>query len=469
MAFALIGVLLCDLLTVCNLKLVVEFATFSVVSCIIFGLHPIVTIPLRPDFGGVTQKLNDKEMARAAAREEQEMIDFKKALELQKQLDEREETYNIDWNTVAKQVEERQSDTIKRYQTLKKKPVSVAQARKNMMIYLKTRWLIQVGLLQGSTSSHHFGTNVAEAEVDSLIRSSALVMTTITIATPTVDTVAAAKEKPIEPLLFGAASLSAGGTNPTPGGFSDLTDSDFIIGGIRTVISPDTDLQKVMEHDQLFKEFNVSDARQMSLNVKVRMRAEYNIREKRRLKSIAEDRVELLKVREKEVEDLKVQLLLKEAEAAEAIRLRAGSSKIRSSMGKDRELTDLNAQFTFVKSYNDSLVDQRLEEFQDAQLKIVNDKLHADFVEMALHLEEKFSLHLLTTIYGPAIGKAIEKGIANGLAMLQDVNFSLLADLKSNKDASVETNFYAAMDARIPVGYEKRCEDEEKGMISVPG
>ncbi|GJZ66426.1 hypothetical protein Tco_0623122 [Tanacetum coccineum] len=48
-----------------------------------------------------------------------------------------EETDNIDWNTVAEQVQERQSDTIKRYQTLKKKPVSVAQARKNIMIYLK--------------------------------------------------------------------------------------------------------------------------------------------------------------------------------------------------------------------------------------------------------------------------------------------------------------------------------------------
>ncbi|GJY41907.1 hypothetical protein Tco_0429177 [Tanacetum coccineum] len=44
----------------------------------------------------VAQKLNDKEMARAAARKEQEMIDFEKALELQKQLDEREETDNID-------------------------------------------------------------------------------------------------------------------------------------------------------------------------------------------------------------------------------------------------------------------------------------------------------------------------------------------------------------------------------------
>nr|GEW20332.1 uncharacterized mitochondrial protein AtMg00810-like [Tanacetum cinerariifolium] len=55
--------------------------------------------------------------------------------ELQRQLDERED--DIDWSVVAEQVKERQLDLIKRYQDLKKKPVSVAQARKNMMIYLK--------------------------------------------------------------------------------------------------------------------------------------------------------------------------------------------------------------------------------------------------------------------------------------------------------------------------------------------
>ncbi|GKF78452.1 hypothetical protein Tco_0234020, partial [Tanacetum coccineum] len=76
-------------------------------------------------------------------------------------------------------------------------------------------------------------------------RSSAPVMTTVTIVTSTVDTAAAANEKPVEPSFFGVASLSAGGTDPTPGSFSDLTGSDFIVGGIRTVISHDTGLQKV--------------------------------------------------------------------------------------------------------------------------------------------------------------------------------------------------------------------------------
>ncbi|GJZ57739.1 hypothetical protein Tco_0613233 [Tanacetum coccineum] len=71
------------------------------------------------------------------AKEEQEWTDFEKALEVQRQFDERKETEDIDWYTVVEQVQERQSDTIKRYQTIKKKLVSVAQARKNMMIYLK--------------------------------------------------------------------------------------------------------------------------------------------------------------------------------------------------------------------------------------------------------------------------------------------------------------------------------------------
>ncbi|GKD34782.1 hypothetical protein Tco_1250291, partial [Tanacetum coccineum] len=149
-----------------------------------------------------------------------------------------------------------------------------------------------------SDSSHHSGTNVAEAEVDSLIRSSVPVMTTVTTVTSTVDPAAVAKEKPVEPSLFGVASSSAGGTDPTPGGFSDRTGSDFLVGGIHTVIDPDTDLQKTyffafvrgMEHDQLFIEFNVRAARQMSLSAEA-------------------------------------QLLLKKAEAADAIRLRAEASK----------------------------------------------------------------------------------------------------------------------------------------------
>ncbi|GJY86229.1 hypothetical protein Tco_0500255 [Tanacetum coccineum] len=93
-------------------------------------------------------------------------------------------------------------------------------------------------------SSHHSDTNVAEAEVDSLIRSSASVMMIVTIVTLTVDIVATTKEKSAKPSLFSADSSSAGGANLNTGIFSDLSGSDFLVGGIRTVINPDTDLQK---------------------------------------------------------------------------------------------------------------------------------------------------------------------------------------------------------------------------------
>ncbi|GKC72437.1 hypothetical protein Tco_1118320, partial [Tanacetum coccineum] len=53
----------------------------------------------------IAKKLNEEEMAKAAAREEQKRIDFEKALEIQKQLDKREEIDNVDWNTVAEQLQ----------------------------------------------------------------------------------------------------------------------------------------------------------------------------------------------------------------------------------------------------------------------------------------------------------------------------------------------------------------------------
>ncbi|GKC21989.1 hypothetical protein Tco_1024139 [Tanacetum coccineum] len=96
-----------------------------------------------------------------------------------------------------------------------------------------------------SDSSHHSSINFAEAEVDSLARSSVPVMTTATTVTSSVDPAAVVKEKLVEPSPFFAGSSSASGTNPITGDFLDLTGSDFLIGVIRTVIDSDADLQKV--------------------------------------------------------------------------------------------------------------------------------------------------------------------------------------------------------------------------------
>nr|GEY64849.1 hypothetical protein [Tanacetum cinerariifolium] len=57
----------------------------------------------------IAQRLHDEEVQKAAARDKQEKADMERALELQRQ----------------------------KYQNLKKKPVSIAQAKKNMIIYLK--------------------------------------------------------------------------------------------------------------------------------------------------------------------------------------------------------------------------------------------------------------------------------------------------------------------------------------------
>ncbi|GJT62361.1 hypothetical protein Tco_1005894 [Tanacetum coccineum] len=291
-----------------------------------------------------------------------------------------------------------------------------------------------------------------------------------------------------------------------------------------------------MEHDQLFTEFNVGAARQISLNVEVRMRAKYNVQEKRRLESVVKRQGELLKAIRLRTEASNFEAVekslrdemnaLKECNAILEKEQNALDVKVTeletSAAGKERELTDLNALITSVKSQNDNLVDRvheletsssklqekvtvyencmdQLEKFQDDQMKVVNDKfdkMYTDFVEMTLHLEEKFYPRLFTTVSGrrwllthgmelaivkflnspeylfalrAAIGKAIEKGMQDGLSAgivhgregrvltdvaahnpfaevdytyalqhIRSVNFSLLAELISNKDASVK-------------------------------
>nr|GEW08054.1 hypothetical protein [Tanacetum cinerariifolium] len=48
-----------------------------------------------------------------------------------------DEEENIDWNVVIEKIQEKHLDNIKKYQSTKRKPISIAQARKNMIVYLK--------------------------------------------------------------------------------------------------------------------------------------------------------------------------------------------------------------------------------------------------------------------------------------------------------------------------------------------
>ncbi|GKE01620.1 hypothetical protein Tco_1389603, partial [Tanacetum coccineum] len=302
-----------------------------------------------------------------------------------------------------------------------------------------------------SESSHHSGANISEAEVDSFARPFVPLMTMTTIVTSTADPTTTTKERFIEPSIFGGGSSS--GAEHTVGGFSGLTGSDFIVGddgrtyrGMVDKFAPPKFFASIrgMEHDQLFTYFNVGAARQMSLSAEVRMRAEFNIREKRRLCSLVEEKDSLLKARDEEIKSLKAQLLVKEKEAAEAIHLRAETSKFEVEENgvldvkvadleatvkvREQEVADSDAMVTAVKLQNDRLANQlyvreletssvglqekvavyencmsQLEKFQDEQMAVVHEKINkldADFIEMCLHLEEKLYPHLLTTIVG---------------------------------------------------------------------
>nr|GEY88335.1 hypothetical protein [Tanacetum cinerariifolium] len=275
-------------------------------------------------------------------------------------------------------------------------------------------------------SSHHSGANVAEAEVDSLVRSSVPVMTVVTTTTSTVDAAMVVKEKNTKSSLFAVDSSFAGGADPNVGVFLDLTESDFLSvnNGSRLndgrvcheMVDEFAPLKffvsvRGMEHDQLFTEFNVRAAHQMSLSTEIRMRAEYNIKEKRGLKSAVDEKIELLKVREKEVEDLKAQLLLKEVKAAEAIRLHAKASKFKERNAQDVKVTGLEAS-AMGKDHGPSFRGKVL----SSPLTTISGRrwLFSHGMELVTTKFMHFPAYL--SALRVAIGKAIEKGMQDGLS-----------------------------------------------------
>ncbi|GKE29545.1 hypothetical protein Tco_1444929 [Tanacetum coccineum] len=204
-----------------------------------------------------------------------------------------------------------------------------------------------------------------------------------------------------------------------------------------------------MDYPHMFMEFNVGTARQACLNT---------------------------------------ELLLKETKATEAVYLRAQVSAAEATEKmhageidalKQKNVALENEKGSFDGKVKDGLVDQvsgyerlkeQIEEFQDTQMNAVNEKVakqDTDLLEMACLLEENFYPHILTTISRRS--HAIEQGMQSGLAAdidhgkegrgltdvaaynpdaeadfnsaLQkfcEVDFPLLAELKSHKDASVE-------------------------------
>nr|GEW42527.1 hypothetical protein [Tanacetum cinerariifolium] len=218
------------------------------------------------------------------------------------------------------------------------------------------------------------GPTIDEAEVDSVVRTSMPIITIATTTTPTVDPAAIAKEKLFGSSVFVADSPSAGESHPIPGGFFDCSGSDFLISGIRTMIDPDSNLQKVY-----VPQWNVTNGFCLDYSGVCREMVDefappkfFASVQRRRLNSVVEDKDLFLKSRCEEIESLKAQLLVMETKAAEAVHLRAEASKFRivekslrdeTQVLKERNTTlkkekNLDAVVTFVKLQKDSLADR---------------------------------------------------------------------------------------------------------------
>ncbi|GJV91683.1 hypothetical protein Tco_1539496 [Tanacetum coccineum] len=104
-----------------------------------------------------------------------------------------------------------------------------------------------------------------------------------------------------------------------------------------------------MDYDQLFTEFNVGAARQTCLGAKVRMQTDHILREKKKLKGRCSRQADSLKERDVEIASLKAQLSLKEAEVAEAIRLRGQESVTEAA--RVVELNSLKDQTTALEGH----------------------------------------------------------------------------------------------------------------------
>ncbi|GJR02630.1 hypothetical protein Tco_0525614 [Tanacetum coccineum] len=402
----------------------------------------------------------------------------------------------------------------------------------------------------------------ADPEVDSLVRSVAPVMTEATTVATVATTVAipadVSKDKSApHPSVFGSSS-SFEKTDRTLSLFTGRSGSGFAAGSIRAEEAIGAGLEEIyvpewtvtkgfefndghscanmidhftplaffktvrgMEYEQLFAEFNVSAARNLSLSSEVRMRAEYNILEKRKWKLLVEEKDFLLGARDKEIEELKSQLLKAKEESVEVAQLRARVSGLEATENslrgevastkehnilfeqkcdslklkvtglestiaeKDHELSDLGASSSSLKSQNQSLVNQ-VHELETSstdlreKLEMYEGKsFHPHFLNvvagrrwllthgMKLLVVKCLNSTEYMEALGHAFGRAIEKGMQDGLAAeiehgqagrcltdleayipsaeadfnsairdLRDLNFPLLQELSNKKYAS---------------------------------
>ncbi|GJV11996.1 hypothetical protein Tco_1353537 [Tanacetum coccineum] len=306
-----------------------------------------------------------------------------------------------------------------------------------------------------SDSSHHSSINDAEAGIDSFVRSvtPTPVMTEAVITTNVASIPSASSLKTSTKVVTSVhASMfhdydSTGTVKPATAGSSYVPGKELSMGSL--------DINSETFHELLLKETEAAEAVHLRAHVSAAEAAE----------KMHASEIDALKQKNVALENKKGSLDGKVAELQSLVSTKDLELKELSAIVHELETTcsGLRGQ---VLGYD--RLKEHIEEFQDAQMNIVNDKvakLDADLLEMALHLEDKFYPHLLNIISGRS--RAIEKGMQDGLSAsidhgktgrsledvtaynpstkadytsafqrLREVDFPLLAELKSHKDAS---------------------------------
>ncbi|GJW89086.1 hypothetical protein Tco_0164426 [Tanacetum coccineum] len=343
-----------------------------------------------------------------------------------------------------------------------------------------------------SDSSHHSGAKSADPEVDSLVRSAAPVMTEATTVATIATTIAipadVSKDKSApHPSIFGSSSSSEK-TGRTLSLFTGRSGSGFDAGSIRAEEAMGTGLEEIyvpewtvtkgfelndgrlcanmidhftppaffktvrgMEHEQLFTEFNVLAARNLSLSSEAKEES-VEVAQLRAQVSILEATKNSLRG---EVASTKEHNVLLEQEC-DSLKLKVHELEISS--------TDLREK---LEMYEGNL--KQLDEYQDDLMRPLKTRLaeiDADFTSCCMLLQCLNSTEYMEAL-GHAFGRAIEKGMQEGLAAgiehgqagrcltdleayipsaeadfnsairdLRDLNFPLLQELSNKKDAS---------------------------------
>nr|GEV47623.1 hypothetical protein [Tanacetum cinerariifolium] len=234
-----------------------------------------------------------------------------------------------------------------------------------------------------------------------------------------------------------------------------------------------------MNYEQLFVRFNVGAARQTYLSSKVRLRLEHELRGRKKFEDKCAMMVGWLKERDAEIANLKARLSLKEDEAAEAIRLRGQIATVEAAEAVGLLSCDeLSIKSSYLEFKKDKLVDQvsKLISGCTSQDEELYPRCLTTIAGRRWILSRGLRLVVMKCLQSPeylaALGGVIARTIDNGMhgglvanidhenarrgltnvaaydpsakanyisdvSTLRAMNFPLLAQLESHKDASI--------------------------------